>query len=421
MAKRIAVLADGTGNTVNRQRSNVLRLCQMLDTSESSGQVAIYDPGVGTTASVEELRDALSRSARLHVIEDEARQWKLKQYLKVLPGWLVGYGTEANIRQLYRALVRQYQPGDEIYLFGFSRGAFTVRALAGVIYRCGILRVDDDDLVTQALALCQDHLEGWEHDARLRAIKENAETFKRDNSHACGIRFLGVWDTVKSVGYILPKTPPHTRHNPLIRTVRHALSIGERRSFYATTTWGGLDGESRRALYLPDHRAGDAFPAEGPAQDVKEVWFPGDHSDVGGGRSPDHSAIADVTLQWMVNEACEAELRIVGERYREVIAARPLSPNVVHNEMTDGHVWPIVWGALEYCPRRDITNEPPPPKLSKLRPKSLGPRRLESAKRGGLVYVHRSAQLCCADGRWSHPPFEFVEPVDPVLAGEQQA
>jgi uncharacterized protein (DUF2235 family) len=81
---------------------------------------------------------------------------------------------------------------------------------------------------------------------------------------------------------MFPRNLTHTRHNPIVQTVRHALSLGERRSFYAPTTWGGLDGDTRPAIHVPAHLVEDE-PQAIQWQDVEEVWFPGDHSDVGGG------------------------------------------------------------------------------------------------------------------------------------------
>jgi len=390
MSKKIMIFADGTGNTVDAFDSNVLRLCKMLDFSEKYNQVAIYDPGVGTTASVEALRTALP--APVHLIDDESRRPTFMKYLELPFGLLFGAGTQRNIRRLYRMLISVYEPGDEIFLFGFSRGAFTVRALAGLIYRCGVPRRECVDQASRAISLSRKHFEACQSAEELRELKGAAEAFKDNYAHVCNIRFLGVWDTVKSVGYIFPRNLPHTRHNPIVQTVRHALSLGESRSFYAATTWGGLDGDTRPAIHLPAHRIGGEPP---PIrwQDVLEVWFPGDHSDVGGGH--EEQALANVSLHWMINEAHEAGLRVDSSAYAEIVPnIDKLSASDVHHEMTRDLFWTVVWWLMEYCPRRDIDNEPPPPRLSMLRPKSLGPRALAPAAREGVVTVHRSAERC---------------------------
>ena len=205
MPRKIVIFADGTGNTVGGYDSNVLRFCKMLDAARQEDQIAIYDPGVGTTASVEALHMALPPSRELRVIDDEARRPAPVKYLELPFGALFGAGTQRNIRRLYRALIQEYQPGDEVFLFGFSRGAFTVRALAGVIYRCGVPRREQE--ADQAVDLCRRHFEACRNAHSLHALKRQAQDFKRDFCHACNIRFLGVWDTVKSVGYMLPKEP----------------------------------------------------------------------------------------------------------------------------------------------------------------------------------------------------------------------
>lgn len=223
MAKKIAIFADGTGNTVDRHKSNVLRLCTMLDLSEEAGQLAIYDPGVGTTTSLDTLQKILPASPRMCVVEDEARRPLAVRLLEMPLGLLFGLGTDRNIRQLYRELIERYEPDDQIYLFGFSRGAFTARALAGLIYRCGVLRREYADRTDAAIDWYQRHFEACEDATALRMLKLEVDRFKRCYSHLCDIRFLGVWDTVKSVGYIFPKNLPNTRHNPIVQIVRHAL------------------------------------------------------------------------------------------------------------------------------------------------------------------------------------------------------
>lgn len=415
MARKIVIFADGTGNTVGGQDSNVLRLCRMVSSCGKDDQVAIYDPGVGTTASVERLHAALSPSPRLRVIEDEARRPTIIRWIGLPLGALFGEGTERNIRRLYQALVHEYEPGDDIFLFGFSRGAYTVRALAGVIYRCGVLRCKHEGQIDKAIHLCQKHFEACRNAEELRILKLDAQDFKRNFARACNIRFLGIWDTVKSVGYMFPSNLPHTRHNPIIQTVRHALSISERRTFYAATTWGGLDSDTQPAVHTPvpgiDHE-----PAAIQWQDVEEVWFPGDHSDVGGGHKK--TALADVALHWMINEAHQAGLRVSTSNYSSIVPdMEKLSPEDVHDEMARNIFRGAIWWVTEYLPRRDIDNEPPPPRLSMLRPKRLGQRIIGPTARQGLVSIHRSAERCYpgASAPWKGIPYRFSDTKERVL------
>jgi len=159
-------------------------------------------------------------------------------------------------------------------------------------------------------------------------------------------------------------------------------------------------------------------------QDVQEVWFSGDHSDVGGGREPDQSALANVSLHWMVNEAHDAGLRVCLDEYSKIVPnTEELLPSHVHDEMRRSLGWKLFWGFVEYCPRRDLNNEPPPPKLSMLRIKSLGPRPLEPSARQGVVTIHRSAQRCYPGGSlpWTGARTRFVDTTERVLSSVQTA
>jgi hypothetical protein len=151
-------------------------------------------------------------------------------------------------------------------------------------------------------------------------------------------------------------------------------------------------------------------------QDVQEVWFPGDHSDVGGGHR--ETALADVSLHWMINEAHAAELRVSISSYSTILPElERLSPADMHDEMTRDLRRRVRWWLLEYWPRRDIENEPPPPRLSMLRPKRLGPRVLGLTARQGVATIHRSARHCYteASAPWRGTPCKFIETTERVL------
>ena len=416
------VFADGTGNTVDRHDSNVLRLCRMLDLSNAHDQVAIYDPGVGTTASIERLREVLG--SRIRLVENAIRRNWEAQRARLPFEWGFGLGTAENIRQLYRGLAEEYQPGAKIYLFGFSRGAFTIRALAGLIHRCGLTKLPDPRSIECAMSLYRRHYEACRNDKQLRELKSLVEDFKRERSHLCDIRFLGIWDTVKAVGYLWPKNLPHIRHNPIVQTVRHAISLSERRTFYVQTTWGGLDGDTRPAIHVPSHvvteGAGESRP-DIAWQDVQEMWFPGDHSDVGGGRPVGERVLADVSLHWMINEAHEHGLRVCHDMYQQLAdnlpAAKDLSPADVHDELRDHLPRALGWWLAEWAPRRDIVNEPPPPKRP---PRILWPegrRKLAPSARSGVVLVHCSARSCYELDAppWKGVKVRFVETTERVL------
>lgn len=273
--RNLIVLSDGTGNRGGVTRdSNVWRLYQNIDRHHAPvAQLVRYDDGVGTD------------------------DWRL---LKMLGGAL-GVGLTRNVVGLYAFLVRHYQPGDRIYLFGFSRGAFTVRVLAGIIARCGLwtrraffAHEDPEHFIRKTILPAYRSLSN----AKVDTLRETA-----DLHGEVRVRFLGVWDTVDAVGMpvdelkVLLEIPPrllanrrgygfHDRElSHWVSTARQALSIDDDRRTFHPNVWSThkLRGE-RDSL----------------CDDVEQVWFAGAHSNVGGGYPKD--GLAWVTLDWMLAE-----------------------------------------------------------------------------------------------------------------------
>lgn len=270
MAKNIVVCCDGTGNEYGDCNTNVLKLYSVLPKNDSQ-QITFYDPGVGTF----NLPAAITGPVRL---------------ISRTLGLAFGRGITANIADAYRFLMRTYERGDRVYLFGFSRGAYTVRAVAAMLFKCGLLDQRNDNLLPYALNM-------FKHERRPGIYAGFRRTFSRH----CPVHFLGIWDTVKSVGWIYdPLTLQFTMQNPIVRAVRHAVSIDERRCFYRQNLWG---------------------PA-GEGQDVKQVWFAGAHSDVGGSYPEKESGLSQIALQWMIGEAARFELRIDRKRYETALPIR---------------------------------------------------------------------------------------------------
>src|SRR6185436_16811204 len=147
MAERIVICSDGTGNSFSEQVSNVTRLIKFLDLSKPGQQVVFYDQGIGTdpalVAAVKAFKnESLKERCALRVLDPLIGLLPLRWIAKVL-GLAAGVGLKSNVRQLYKALADSYEEGHSvIYLIGFSRGAFTVRVLAGLVHRCGLLRKD---------------------------------------------------------------------------------------------------------------------------------------------------------------------------------------------------------------------------------------------------------------------------------------
>jgi uncharacterized protein (DUF2235 family)/membrane protease YdiL (CAAX protease family) len=273
MARKLVVLLDGTGNEIKTNLSNVLKFYRMLEKDDD--QLVYYDPGVGTIGT--------------------PGWWdQLKVRFQGLLGLALGYGLDDNVLDAYSWLCRNWREGDLIYLHGFSRGAYTARVLGGFIHLCGLLWPEQ-------LNLCGYALVAYKKSADEGDI-EIGETFRRlVGARRPTIRFIGVWDTVSSVitprpdRFYLPslQTLPYTRSNPSVRTFRHAISIDERRRLFRLNHWKDPQpfqpDPARKDLTIP--------------QDIRQVWFGGVHSDVGGGYPESQSALSKYPLLWMVAEA----------------------------------------------------------------------------------------------------------------------
>ncbi|KAJ7458633.1 hypothetical protein B0H11DRAFT_1737709, partial [Mycena galericulata] len=229
------------------------------------------------------------------------------------------------ILKAYRWLSHVYKPGDKIYFFGFSRGAYQVRTLAGMIETVGLVDEGNEELIPFAYEI---YLE--RHKVANEATKF-AANFKKTFSRDVRIHFVGVWDTVSSVGVFRGKPLPLTSSAQHICTFRHALALDE-----------------RRVKFLPEYVDGGSSTttSTGTPIDVKEVWFAGTHSDIGGGVKPNLELnLSSVPLLWMENEATAAGLRL---RPRGETGGawnlEDLQKHDVHESLTTG------WKALECLP-----------------------------------------------------------------------
>ena len=376
MAKNIVLCADGTGNTFSTNVSNVVRLVRSLRLDDCATQVVFYDQGVGTArgdvAKAKRFADEGRRQA-LRILPAPNTPWMLHPWLTRQLGRGFGFGLAENIAEMYGALARCYTEGDRLYLFGFSRGAFTVRALAGLLYRCGLLQPQDLDRFGQAYTLYAPHYQHIRTLAALERLKAEVSSFRdRHGVRSCGVHFLGLWDTVKSYGFIVPKSLPHLRHNPAVKTVRHALALDERRCYFQATSWGGVD----------DPSYDDAHPDDSP--DVREVWFAGCHADVGGGYDAGESGLARPPFAWMVNEARRFGLEFDDRELDGILREFP-AESVAHESLT-GAWWPV-----ELLPRMELENVPVPG-TRVVKWGSSGRRHLSQFSRGGAAAVHSSAR-----------------------------
>jgi uncharacterized protein (DUF2235 family) len=267
MSKRLVVFCDGTWNSADKPA--VTNVCKLKDAVvESADQLVKYERGVGT------------------------------KFGERIRGGAFGYGLSRNVRDCYAWLVENYAPDDELWFFGFSRGAFTARSLAGLVRNSGILLPEHRDMVKAAYKLYRSRKPGdapWE---------DAATAWRARYSHPLPrIKFIGVWDTVGALGiptlrFRLPGiskrwTFHDTTLSSYVDNAYHAVSIDERRKAFVPTLW------------VKDVKDGKVV--EPPAgQTVAQVWFAGVHSDVGGGY-PDPE-LSEIPLLWMAERARECGL-----------------------------------------------------------------------------------------------------------------
>ena len=320
--KHLIACCDGTWNTADQRNAgvpiptNVVRLHNALaeKAEDGSEQVRYYHPGVGTDPG----------------------------WLERAAGGATGSGLNKNIMSAYQWLCRHYEDGDRICLFGFSRGAYTVRSLGGLIGRCGLLRLEG-----------LEPKEGWdrvEHVFQVGYRERKADKrdwpagwlHTADGDVDVPIHLIGVWDTVGALGIpddlalldLLDSTDEHDFHDTtlgrLVHHARHAVALDELRESFQPTLWvEPEDGES----------------------DLKQVWFPGVHSDVGGGyREID---LSDGALAWMIDEA-----RALGIGFEPDMVAQ-VKPNplgVLHESWVD--VFKLLPNRPRGVPRLDDPKSP---------------------------------------------------------------
>lgn len=317
MPKNLVICCDGTNNQFGPENTNVVRLVQVLG-RDPERQHLYYDPGVGTLPEP----GAFSR---------------IQQRVSEAFGLAFGAGLVWKVGQAYTFLMDSWEPGDRIYLFGFSRGAYAVRVLAGLLHALGLLPRGNTNLVPYVLRLFAavrgSGAGGGDGGSNYwKLCNMFRSTFARavsqvDDQRRLPVHFLGVWDTVSSVGWVWdPATFPYTASNPSIKIVRHAASIDERRWFF------------RQNLMQP---AKD--------QDFREEWFPGVHSDVGGGYPEKDGGLWRVPFGWILDAAQTAGLLVDQARLQRVLQATPASPSpwndTKHESLTS------LWWPAEFFPK----------------------------------------------------------------------
>jgi len=278
--KRICIFSDGTWNSPEQgSATNVLDMARAVSpVVAGTEQVAFYDWGVGTDR-------------------------------KKLMGGISGVGIDKNIMDCYRFIVHNYNPDDHLFLFGFSRGAYTARSLAGFIRNCGLLKREHASQIPAAYKLYRQ---------RSKASSPNADRAQQFRSQFAvaditPIEFVGVWDTVGSLGIPVPFWGTlgekeflfhDTEPSKIVQHARHAVAIDENREDFAPTLWSPK-----------------------PGLDLLQVWFAGVHSDIGGGYA--EHGLSDCASQWMVNEAAKVGL-IFEQHFLDKLSPDPTDKH--HNE-----------------------------------------------------------------------------------------
>lgn len=313
MSKNIVICLDGTGNQFKEDNSNIVKLFRTV--VRNSDQIAYYDAGVGTLADPQFKSPVAKRISK----------------------WLglgLGVGLLKNVEQAYSYLMEHYETDDRIFIFGFSRGAYTARVLAGFIYACGLLESGNQNLIPYAIKLFRSKKRPYWIFGRGVPQFEVLMKFKSTFGRPVDIHFLGLWDSVSTFGWIYnPIFLPYTTNNKCVKVVRHALAIDERRSFFQPMLWG--------------------VKHEG-VQNIKQVWFAGVHSDVGGGYPEDESGLAKVALKWMIDEARGSEIGLVVDqkKFDRYVLGQSGGGYIEPSSTADPHEsLKGVWWLVQFLPR----------------------------------------------------------------------
>ena len=364
MPKNIVICCDGTGNEFGDENSNVVKLYSTLIINET--QIGYYHPGVGTMGS-------------------PAARTQLEKQWDRIKGVAFGYGLSANISDAYRYLMNTYADGDRVFVFGFSRGAYAARALAGVLYMYGLLYAGNEGLIPYVVRMFSTRSR---EAAGLNPTFGVAHNFKNTFSRVCPLHFLGLWDTVASIGWIYdPVILPYSTRNPEVKTVRHAISLHERRCYFRPNLWGE--------------------PYQ--HQEVKQVWFTGVHSDIGGSYPEETSQLSKVTLEWMLIGAGQCDLKIDSSRANIVLGRQPppksSMPHYVQPDPQAAMHESLVgwWKPLEYLPHRYIDKTSGTPVVRYSIPRG----RFRQIPEGATIFAPAAQRL--RDSEPNRLPEQYVE------------
>lgn len=287
--RQLVLLCDGTNNNLSGRHADthVVLLAELLRLFPDPQRLVYYDPGVGNPGQLPgtTFADKVGRA------RDR------------INGLAFGRGLYDNVAEGYRFLMANWRPGDQIFVFGFSRGAFTARSIAGMVNAFGIIDSHQDTLVSSLVATyfskpSPAHAAIREQAARLFGQAGAGQPWPE-------VHFVGVWDTVASVGlppFGLKITARPTLAGKHFRHVRQALALDEQRAQFMPRAYAQDNG----GFELANRQPGD----------IKQCWFRGSHCDVGGGNTYPYSELSRAPFAWLVGEAIQCGL--------------VLPPNVAH-------------------------------------------------------------------------------------------
>ncbi|KAK0477484.1 hypothetical protein EDD18DRAFT_1378198 [Armillaria luteobubalina] len=359
--RTLVLCFDGTGDQFDSDNSNIVQLFSLLKKDDRSKQMVYYQSGIGTYTSPQIATPFMSK---IYKTVDVMIAWDLDAHVM---------GALCSLLQFTTALTYYFQrdhAGDRICIFGFSRGAYTARSLAGMIHKVGLLPADNWQQVPFAYKMyTRTDKVGW----------DQSTAFKQAFSNDVQIEFLGVWDTVDSVG-LIPKRLPFTTSNTILRTFRHAVSLDERRAKFKANLWNR---PSVRELLLGTSRwttqsshQSDPSPSStlkthngehkeqkeseiewspqeekfmnemerlhssssGKPTDIEEVWFAGCHCgdyNRRGRRLVNNStrySLARISLRWMIRECFKTKTGIMFDSQQ--LRLLGLDPTTLHPFVT---------------------------------------------------------------------------------------
>lgn len=360
--KRLAFCFDGTWNRLDAPcPTNVVLAAESILplATDNVAQLIFYDEGVGTD--------------------------KKEKY----SGGIFGSGLIKNLADAYRFLIFNYTPGDDLYVFGFSRGAYTARSFAGLLNTCGVLLRRDAARIDEAIELYKQRDNSDEFEEKMLHFRlevsplvcrsdaeerwRNAKLNTSQTWPRLGICYMGVWDTVGALGiparytwlnWLNEKHQFHdTALSPFVRSARHAVAIDERRKDFVPTLWDNLD----------KLNAASGYNNDAPDAPYQQMWFPGVHGAVGGGG--ERRGLSDQALDWVLDGARAAGLIVDPGDYSRIFELMPDYSDYLNNSGDPG---------LMYKAMNALTSADRQPGPSALHEVSVSARRRWLAPAGSL-------------------------------------